>query len=86
MDDNDDDIGFFDDNGEKLDPNLISKPPLCTTCRKDDDQDQEIVCNLNRLDQRDEKDFECYAYESKFDEDTDDDDDNLSDNDNGVKF
>ena len=75
MDDNEDNISFFDDNGEKLDPNLIVKPSLCTTCRKDDNPDQEIFCNLNRLDQKDEKDFECYAYESKFEEGTDNDDD-----------
>ncbi len=91
MDDNENnDIGFFDDNGEKLDPNLIVKPSLCTTCEKDDYPDQEIFCNLNRLDQKDEKDFECYAYESKFEDDTDNDDDedigNLDEHDADTKF
>ena len=57
--------GYFDD-GEKLNSNLISKPDLCTTCGKDDEE--EILCNLNRLDQAGEKEFICYAYESKYKE------------------
>jgi hypothetical protein len=61
---NDDDISGYYDNGEKLNPNLISKPDLCTTCRKDEDEDEdeEMLCNLNRLDQAGEKEFICYAY------------------------
>ncbi len=65
----DENSGYFDDNGEKLNPNLISKPDLCTTCRKDDDdEEEEILCNLNRLDQANENEFICYAYESKYEE------------------
>ena len=61
---NDDEtFGYFDDNCGKLNPNLISKPDLCTTCRKDDDEEEEILCNLNRLDQANENEFICYAYE-----------------------
>ncbi len=56
--------GYYDDDGEKLNPNLISKPDLCTTCRKDEVEDEEMLCNLNRLDQAGEKEFICYAYES----------------------
>ena len=65
--------GYYDDDGEKLNPNLISKPDLCTTCRKDEVEDEEILCNLNRLDQAGEKEFICYAYESKFEERKNDD-------------
>ena len=74
--------GYFDDDGEKLNPNLISKPDLCTTCRKDENEDEEILCNLNRLDQAGEKEFICYAYESKF-EDRENDDEGK---DEGIKF
>ena len=80
---NDDEIsGYYDDNGEKLNLNLVSKPDLCTTCRKDEDVDERILCNLNRLDQAGEKEFICYAYESKF-EDRENDDEGK---DEGIKF
>ena len=37
---NDDEIsGYYDDDGEKLIPNLISRPFLCITCRKDEDEE-----------------------------------------------
>ena len=56
--------GYYNDDGEKLNPNLISKPDLCTTCRKDEEgEEEEVLCNLNRLDQAGEKEFICYAYE-----------------------
>jgi hypothetical protein len=32
---------------------------------KDDDPDEEILCNLNRLDQQSEADFQCYAYQPR---------------------
>ena len=71
---NDDEIsGYFDDDGEKLNPNLISKPDHCTTCGKEENEDEEMLCNLNRLDQAGEKEFICYAYESKFEERKNDD-------------
>lgn len=61
------------DNGEELNPNLISKPDMCTTYRKDEDENEEIVCNLNRLDQACDKEFICYAYESRFEEEREND-------------
>ena len=76
--------GYYSDDGENLNPNLISKPDLCTTCRKDDDNDEEeeILCNLNRLDQAGEKEFICCAYESKYEEKRDDD----KEKDEGISF
>ena len=56
---------IFDDDGNKIDPNLIPKPSLCVMCRKDGDPAEEIFCLLNRNDQRGEEDFKCYAYEPK---------------------
>ena len=29
--------GFYDDDGTKIDPNLIPKPGLCISCIHDDD-------------------------------------------------
>jgi hypothetical protein len=54
---------YFDDDGNELNPNLIPKPQLCMSCKKDDDLGEEILCNLTRLDQRDGSAFKCFAYE-----------------------
>lgn len=56
---------FFDDDGNELNPDLIAKPSLCTSCAKDDDPGQEMLCALNRLDQQGEDEFLCGAYTPK---------------------
>lgn len=57
---------YFDDDGNQLNPDLIAKPDLCVSCAKDGDPNEEMLCNLNRLDQEeDEGEFKCYAYEPK---------------------
>jgi len=55
---------YFDDDGTELNPDLIPKPHLCVGCRKDEweDQEEQVLCNLTRLDQSDEKDFVCHAF------------------------
>ena len=58
--------GYFDDNGNKLNPDLYPKPQLCLSCIKDEDLNEEILCNLNRLDQAGESNFKCFAYKNKF--------------------
>ena len=55
--------GYYDDDGNKLNPNLIPKPALCLSCKKNDEPNEELLCNLNRLNQRCAKEFICYAYE-----------------------
>jgi hypothetical protein len=40
--------GFYNDDGAKINPELVPKPGLCITCKKD------------------EENFMCDAYESKF--------------------
>ncbi|RLD36904.1 MAG: hypothetical protein DRI89_15735 [Bacteroidetes bacterium] len=55
--------GYFDDDGNKLNPDLIPKPDLCLSCTKNEDPNEEILCNLNRLDQDGDSEFICYAYE-----------------------
>jgi len=63
----DDITGFYDDDGTKINPELVPKPSLCITCKKDDlGGEEDILCILNRHDQKDEDDFKCGAYESKF--------------------
>ena len=56
--------GFFRDDGTEINPDLISKPSLCVSCRKDDDRSEEILCILTRADQR-EAPFQCHAFEPK---------------------
>lgn len=58
--------GYFNDDGTELNPDLYPKPQLCLSCKKDDDPDEEILCNLNRLDQLDEPEFKCFAYKNKY--------------------
>ena len=53
---------YFDDDGTEVNPYLLPKPPLCLTCKHNDDPNEELLCNLTRLDQRDEDEFECFAY------------------------
>ena len=56
--------GYFDDDGNEINPDLISKPDLCITCKKDNSPGkEEILCNLTRADQQGEEDFICEAYE-----------------------
>jgi hypothetical protein len=57
--------GFFRDDGMEINPDLIAKPSLCVSCRKDDDPNEEILCTLTRADQQGEATFECFAFEAK---------------------
>lgn len=57
---------FCDDDGTEINPDLIPKPSLCISCRKDGlPGEEEILCTLNRMDQVGEEEFGCEAYEPK---------------------
>ena len=56
--------GYFSDDGTPLNPDLIPKPALCLSCRKNDDPYEEVLCNLTRLDQRNNTGFICFAYDN----------------------
>ena len=58
--------GFFHDDGTPINPDLIVKPSLCVSCRKDGDPDEEILCILTRADQEGEPEFRCFAFEAKY--------------------
>lgn len=63
---NDDIPRFFHDDGTEVISDLIPKPDLCITCRKDGlGGEEDILCTLNRMDQQGELEFKCYAYEPK---------------------
>ena len=55
---------YYDDDGKEINPDLIPKPSLCITCRKNSmSGKEEILCNLTRADQQGETEFICGAYE-----------------------
>ncbi len=54
---------YFDDDGTKVYPDMYPKPGLCLVCKKVGKSDEELLCNLNRLDQRKEIDFKCGTFE-----------------------
>jgi len=56
-------MAYFNNDGNEFNPNFISKPELCLTCLKNELQSEEMLCNLNRLDQANEAEFKCDAYE-----------------------
>jgi len=57
---------YYDDDGTEIKPDLISKPDLCVTCKKDGLLGkEEVPCNLTRADQQGQDDFVCEAYEPK---------------------
>ncbi len=53
---------FIDDDGYEINSELIKKPSLCLTCVHDDDPNEKLLCNMNRFDQKDDKEFKCFAY------------------------
>jgi len=56
---------FYDDAGTEINPDLVPKPDLCISCRKDELRDQEHLCDLTRMDQQGNDVFVCEAYEPK---------------------
>ena len=57
---------FFDDDSTEINPDLIPKPDLCVTCKKDNEPGKEkMLCTLTRADQQGEDEFYCEAYEPK---------------------
>ncbi len=56
--------GFYNDDGTKIDPDSVPIPGLCVICKKYqlDEWDENILCTLNRNNQRDSDDFKCGAF------------------------
>ena len=64
----DSDPKYYHDDGTEFNPDLIPKPSICTTCKKDNDPTEEILCNLTRADQQGEEEFQCDAYDPEDDD------------------
>jgi hypothetical protein len=58
--------GFYDDNGNKVNPDLLPKPQLCLSCKSNvaEDWEENLLCQMNRYDQRNDKEFKCFAYKA----------------------
>ena len=57
--------GIYNDDGTKVDENLIPVPNLCVICKKHatDNFMENILCKLNRNDQRDDlENFQCHSF------------------------
>lgn len=57
---------YFDDDGTELNPDLMATPDLCVSCAKNGGGEQEVLCNLTKLDQEGEEVFICFAYEPAY--------------------
>lgn len=57
--------GFYDDDGKKIEPESVPVPPLCLICKSyaSDDWEENLLCLMNRNDQKDSEEFECGAFE-----------------------
>ena len=57
--------GFYNDDGEKIDPGSVPVPSLCVICKKHqaDDWEENLLCLMNRYDQRNDNEFICSAFE-----------------------
>lgn len=55
---------YFDDEGNIINPDLIPIPSLCVCCIFRNDPDEEILCTLNRIGQKDELIFICDSYDT----------------------
>ncbi len=56
---------YFDDDGNEIMPEIYPKPGLCLICKKLTDPHERVLCTLNRIDQRYEKEFVCGTFEKK---------------------
>ncbi|PTN09613.1 hypothetical protein [Mangrovibacterium marinum] len=57
--------GFFDDDGSPIDPESVPVPGLCVICKmyQVDDPEENLLCLMNRFDQRNDDDFQCGMFE-----------------------
>ncbi len=57
--------GLFNDDGTRIDQEAVPTPSLCMLCKSfyDGDPEENILCLLNRNDQRNDPDFKCGVFE-----------------------
>ncbi len=57
--------GFYSDDGELINPDSIPLPGLCILCQSYQicDSEEDLLCQMNRYDQRDDREFKCGAFQ-----------------------
>ena len=55
--------GYYDDDGNPMNPNIVPKPSLCISCKHDDDPGYRA--RSLGFDQQGEEEFRCEAYVEK---------------------
>ncbi len=57
--------GLYNDDGTEVNPNEVPVPGLCVICKKYqmEDWEENLLCLMNRNDQRDSDDFKCGEFE-----------------------
>lgn len=57
--------GLFDDDGNPIAPESVAVPSLCVICKmyQVDDPEENLLCLMNRFDQRNSQDFKCGMFE-----------------------
>lgn len=57
--------GFYNDDGTKVDIASVPVPGLCVICKsyQIEDWEENLLCLMNRNDQRNENNFKCGAFE-----------------------
>lgn len=57
--------GMYDDEGNLVDLSTVPVPARCMLCSSfgSNDPEENILCNLNRFDQRNEDTFECESFD-----------------------
>ncbi|MBN2746444.1 MAG: hypothetical protein JXR34_06935, partial [Bacteroidales bacterium] len=58
-------MAIFDDDGNRVNMEMIPVPGLCVICKKyqTDDEEEDLLCQLNRFDQQSDDEFICDAFE-----------------------
>ncbi|MCD6112520.1 MAG: hypothetical protein J7J86_04535 [Bacteroidales bacterium] len=56
--------GFYDDNGNKINPLSVPVPGLCLLCKsyQVEDWEENLFCLMTRYDQKDDDEFICHAF------------------------
>lgn len=57
--------GLYDDDGNKIEPESVPVLSLCLICKSyaSGDWEENLLCLMNRSDQKDDPEFECGAFE-----------------------
>jgi len=54
---------YYDDYGNKINPDSYPTPKMCLSCRNFILKSQKILCTLNKINQEEGEDFECGAFD-----------------------